>query len=195
MLQIRWFGTSASASEEQKAVLKSMQTLHEAVEAYRPGIVANSYPAGVAVENSGISGLTVGAAGTFVDYKADNVDYGVIFYHDKVSATTLTLDEILAADGTVVYSKSNGTASLYTGYINAIYDKGIYTNELDTNLYCVPFVVVDGEIFYCPVITWNLLTEMETFAANNELSAEEIAVFEAMLALHDDTMAYRATVD
>ena len=132
------------------------------------------------------------AAGDFADY--DNIDFGIIFYHDKDNAyaSGMTIEQITAKGDAQVYQKADGSAWKEANSISAIYAEGIYTHELDTNLYCLPYVVVDGVYYYrSSVLCLNLRAEMEAFAANTELSAEERAVFEAMLQLHDDTEAHR----
>jgi hypothetical protein len=118
----------------------------------------------------------------------------MIFYHDKTNAYAdgMSIEQITTKGDAQVYSKANGGAWAAANSINAIYAEGIFTHELDTNLYCLPYVVVDGTYYYrSSVLCLNLLTEMEAFAADTTLTVEERAVFEAMLQLHDDTMTHR----
>jgi hypothetical protein len=118
----------------------------------------------------------------------------MIFFHDKAGAYAdgMTVEEMITEGDALVYGTETDNIRVSGSAVIAIYDKGIYTHELDTNLYCLPYVEVDGAYYYRgSVICLNLLNEMETFSQNTSLSAEEIAVFDAMLDLHEKTMAYR----
>jgi hypothetical protein len=200
-----------------------MEDLRDAVVAFRNGTVTGAeYPTGSKLESNGVTfgqpgstdafkfgtsqqirliepwGIRVraiiwdNAAANFADYA--NVEYGMIFYHDKTNAYAdgMSIEQITTKGDAQVYSKANGGAWAAANSINAIYAEGIFTHELDTNLYCLPYVVVDGTYYYrSSVLCLNLLTEMEAFAADTTLTVEERAVFEAMLQLHDDTIAFK----
>ncbi|MBQ6997396.1 MAG: hypothetical protein IJN60_03385, partial [Oscillospiraceae bacterium] len=118
--------------------------------------------------------------------------YGLIFFHDKTGkyGGTMTPAQMKAETGALVYSKLNGNAVINAGGITAIYDHEIYTTDLDTELYCLPYIVVDGEYHYPSTVTcWNLLAEMHEFSDDTSLSAEERAVFEAMIAMYESVLA------
>jgi hypothetical protein len=133
------------------------------------------------------------AANAPLDLNGD-ANYGMIFFHDKAGAYAdgMTVEEMIAEGDALVYGTETDNIRVSGSAVIAIYDKGIYTHELDTNLYCLPYVEVDGAYYYrSNVICLNLLNEMETFSQNTSLSAEEIAVFDAMLDLHEKTILYR----
>ena len=213
------------APEAEIEVHNSMVTLEQAVISYRGttanlGVI---YPEGETVAESGIAfgdrntgyafgtsykikliepwGLRVRtlvrniAAAAYADYENAD-DYGMIFYHDKTGAYNgMTAAEIIAKTDAKVFSKSNNGAVINAGGITAVYDQGIYTHELDSELYCLPFIVIDGEYYYpANAIGWNLLAEMTEFSENTELAAEEVAVFDAMIAMYENVLAYRETL-
>ncbi|MBQ8768334.1 MAG: hypothetical protein IJZ15_01590 [Oscillospiraceae bacterium] len=216
-----------TVSDEEKAVLSSIQTLKQAVVDFRgEGLGGSKYPAGVTVGNSGISFNQNGATGTYrfgtihqirliepwsirvtlyiqdaatetsIDFAGENVHYGMIFYHDKDNtyADGMSIAEMIAESNALVYSSSTSNLSLATDSVIAVYDKGIYTYQLDTNLYCLPYVEINGDYYYrSSVICWNLKNEMVTFSQDTTLSEKEIAVFNAMIDLHEKTIAYRKT--
>lgn len=206
-----------SVSAEEKTVLQSMKDLKDAVITLRgeDANLGNVYPAGVANTNTlgerntgyqfGTShqikliepwGVRVRvlmrdkAAAAYADYENAD-DYGVIFYHDKTGAYggTMTVEQIIAQTDAQVYSKIHGNATINANGVTAIYDQGIYTYELDTELYCLPYIVVDGNYYYPSNVTcWNLLTEITEFSQDPDLSAEEIAVFETMISYYNSAV-------
>ena len=92
-----------------------------------------------------------------------------------------------------VYSKSLGNATLVNGKVSAIYDQGIFTYEMDSDLYCMPFVVINGQYHYrnTGAFCYNLIAQVEKFAAETSRSAEERAVYDAMISMNEDILAYR----
>ena len=221
-------GGQTNVSDEEKAVLASMKVLKQAVIDFRgedADLGGTTYPAGVALNNSGISFNQNGAAGTYkfgtshqirliepwsirvqmtlydantqkIDCATTDVNYGMIFYHDKTGAYAdgMSVEQMIAEGDALVYSTQTNNIEIVGDSAVVVYDKGIYTYELDTNLYCLTYVEVEGQYYYrSEVICWNLLDQMETFSKNTSLSAEEIAVFEAMIDLHEKTLAYRAS--
>ena len=133
------------------------------------------------------------AAGVYADYENAD-DYGLIFFHDKTGKYngTMTAEQMNAESGALVYSKQEGTAGISANGVTAVYDHEIYTYQLDTKLYCLPYIVVDGEYYYPANATcWNLLAEMTEYSENMALSAEERAVFETMLEMYENVLNHR----
>ena len=123
-------------------------------------------------------------------------DCGIIFYHDKdgkYADTGMTPADILAEADAQVYSKSLGSITLANNKkFYAVYDQGIYTYQMDSNLYCLPFAIVNGQSHYrTSVISLNLIDRVEVFSQNTSLSAEEVAVYEAMLSMHANILTFR----
>jgi len=208
-----------TVSAEEKNVLNSMKDLKDAVVALRGenANLGNVYPAGVA-NTDGLgernTGYQFGAShqikliepwgvrvrvlmrektapgGVYADY-ANADDYGVIFFHDKTGkyGGTMTTAQMKAETGAKVYSKLNGNAVINANGVTAVYDHEIFTYQLDSELYCLPYIVIDGEYYYpSETMCWNLLAEMVEFSENTELSTEEIAVFEAMINYYNSTI-------
>jgi len=139
-----------------------------------------------------------------IDYDAAD-DYGVIFFHDKAGeyADGMTVAQITAKDDAQVYSKSLGNVSIEDGRICAIYDQGIFTYEMDSTLYCMPYVVINGEYHYREIVVddesyidcafdLNLIEKIGVFSEDINLSAEERAVYDAMMQMNADVVEYRA---
>jgi len=123
-------------------------------------------------------------------------DYGMIFFHDKdgkYADTGMTADDILAEAGAQVYANSLGNVTLANSRMTAIYDQGIFTYQMDSTLYCMPFVVINGQYYYrnTGAISWNLIAQVEKFAGETTRSAEEIAVYNAMISMNENILIYR----
>ncbi len=201
-----------AASEEEKDVLNAMKDLNEAVITLRGenADLGYTYAAGVANpgtlgdRNTGYQfgtthrirliepwGIRVrvlmrektAPGGVYADYESAD-DYGLIFFHDKTGKYdgSMTPEQMKAETGAKVYSKLNGNAVINAGGVTAIYDHEIYTQDLDSELYCLAYIVVDGEYYYPSTVScWNLLAEMHEFSDDTSLSAEERAVFDAII--------------
>jgi len=211
-----------NVSESEKAVLNSMKDLNDAVIEFRgeDADLGHVYAPGAA--NTGNlgdrnTGYAFGAShqikliepwgvrvrvlmrdktapgGVYADYASAD-DYGLIFFHDKTGkyGGTMTAEQMNAETGAKVYSKLNGNAVINANGVTAVYDHEIYTYQLDSELYCLPYIVIDGEYYYpSSVMSWNLLAEMVEFSENENLDPKETAVFDAMLALYENALAHR----
>lgn len=210
-----------TVSAEEKNVLNSMKDLKDTVITLRgeDANLGNVYPAGVDNTNplgertKGYSfgtshqikliepwGIRVrvlmrnNAAAAYADYENAD-DYGLIFYHDKTGAYggTMTTAQIIARTDAKVYSKLYGNATINANGVTAVYDHDIYTYQLDSELYCLPYIVVDGQYYYpSNVICYNLLDEMVEFSNNTDLTPEEIAVFEAMINYYNSAIVQQS---
>ena len=137
----------------------------------------------------------VDSSNATIDYTTAD-DYGVIFFHDKDGKYTesgMTADDILAEAGAQVYANSLGNATLANSRMTAIYDQGIFTYEMDSNVYAMPFVVMNGEYYYRSngAFCYNLIGRIEKFAGETTRSAEEIAVYNAMISMNENILIYR----
>ena len=212
----------ADVSESEKEVLESMKELNETVIALRGenASLGHTYAPGAAnttalgAQNTGYQfgtsikmkliepwGVRVrvlmrdklAAAGVYADYENAD-DYGLIFFHDKTGKYngTMTAAQMSAETDAKVYSKLGGNATINANGVTAVYDQGIYTYDLDTNLYCLPYIVIDGQYYYpANASCWNLLGEMTEFAENEDLSDEETAVFDAMLNMYEKVQNHK----
>ena len=64
---------------------------------------------------------------------------------------------------------------------------------MDSNLYALPFVVINGQYFYRDegAINMNLIDRLEVFAADTARPDEERAVYSAMIKMNEDIKVYR----
>jgi len=135
-----------------------------------------------------------GAVYTDDDFESAQ-NYGLIFFHDKECAYNgdMTAEQMLARNDVYVYSKTLGNVHVEDGKMVAIYDKGIYTSMLDSDVYCLPFVVVDGQYYYSlNAFRMNLVDEMYAFYNRTNLKNEERMTFRRMLELYESTVIHFA---
>ncbi len=130
---------------------------------------------------------------TMLDF-ADADDYGVIFYHDLTGEYygNMTAAQMLERKDAVIYSKSLGNITLEDGKMIAVYDKYLYTYEMNSEIYCLPFVVVDGEYHYLSNASRiYLIDQMYDYYNNLTLSGKERLTFQAMIQLYESTTIHR----
>ena len=65
---------------------------------------------------------------------------------------------------------------------------------MDSNLYVLPFVIIDGECYYRDngAINLNLIERLAAFAADESQTAEARAVYNAMIEMNTNIKIYRA---
>lgn len=125
-------------------------------------------------------------------------DAGVVVFYDKNDqyATAPTVDELLSNPDTYVFSTENGNASVAASgnyhKIEAIYNKGIFTYQLNDNAYAAFFVKVDGIYHFCSVKTRNILSMIEKIQDNTTYPETERNVYKAMINMHYDVVTHRA---
>ena len=133
-----------------------------------------------------------GSVYTDTDFaNADN--YGMIFFHDEDLAYNgdMRADQILAMNDVYVYSKKLGNVVVEDGKMSAIYDKDLATSMLDSDVYCLPFVEVDGQYYYSKnAFRINLLDEMYVFYNRTNLSNNERNTFRKMIELYKNTILH-----
>ena len=125
---------------------------------------------------------------------ASATDYGVIIYHDKTGEYygNMTAAQMLERKDAVVYSKEQGNITLEDGKMVAVYDKDIFTYEMDSEIYILPFVEVDGQYHYgTNASRIYLIDEMYAYYNNTTLSGKERATFRAMIELFESTIVHR----
>ena len=149
-------------------------------------------PWGILVETKIVASSNTSVA---IDYAAAD-NYGLIFYHDKTGKYDgMTVDQMLAEADAKVYSKTLGNTTITAdGRVSAIYDQDIFTFEMDSNLYVLPFVIIDGECYYRDngAINMNLIERLAAFAADESQTAEARAVYNAMIEMNTNIKIYRA---
>ena len=129
-----------------------------------------------------------------IDYAAAD-NYGVIVYHDKSGSLSGMDDytDLLALPGAYVYSKDQGNVSIDGTKVVVAYNKDIFTYELDSEIYAVTFLEVDGKYYYSAMTTRNLYELMGArIIAAGANRDEEIEVYEAMRGMYESVTKYRA---
>jgi len=125
------------------------------------------------------------------DPNATAADYGMIFFHDKIDRYVnngMSFETMLAQGDALVFSKSLNNMIVDGDSVLAIYTKDIYTYQLDSELYCLPFIKI-GNQYHVPqnAVCWNLLEEMETIRDDTVNRVEkERDVLAAMVDLYYD---------
>ncbi len=124
---------------------------------------------------------------------------GFVMFRDKSDkyASVPSVEELLAEVDAYVFSTSNGNAetSKSGGYyvVSAIYRKDIFTYQMNDNIYVVPFVKKNGAYIFGSVKTRNILSMIEKNVDNTTYPETERNVYRAMINMHYDVVAHRAT--
>lgn len=131
-----------------------------------------------------------------IDYSQCS-DYGLIIYSDvnKKYSTAPTLQELLSETEASVYSKSNNGVVLGSnGFMSVDYAEGIYTYQMDNNLYASFYVVIDGKYYYGDVKTRSMVSVMDQYfnAAAGSYGQDLLDLLTAMKELYVATSEYRA---
>ncbi len=129
--------------------------------------------------------------GSVIDYNAVE-EYGIVALADNGHVYT-DAAEILAKDHAYVFSSKNGDAFIDSGYISAIYSKGIFTYQLDTDIYVFGYVKDAAGYHYGPVRCRNVhdLMQDRKDDAVNFPNVKERNVYTDMVNLFVDITAYR----
>ena len=100
--------------------------------------------------------------------------------------------DLLALDDAYVYSKDQGNLTIDGTKVSVAYNKDIYTYELNSKIYCVTFVVIDGEYYYSVMTVRNLYELMGTRIEGAVSEDAEIRVYKAMRGMYESVTKYRA---
>lgn len=133
-----------------------------------------------------------------IDY--DTVeDYGVVMYYDVdgviTDASMLdSVEEMLSLNGRAyVFSKTDGSAvksKSFDGYVTARYNQGIYTYQLNNNLYVMFYVKINGCYYYDRIRAFNVY-ELAKERSTTFADVEECNVYAGMVDLYDAVTVYR----
>jgi hypothetical protein len=130
---------------------------------------------------------------TNINYNAVE-EYGAIVYYDtEGKVDSMTAEELKAKSDAYVFSSKNGDATIDGSYITALYNKGIYTYQLDSNAY-VMFYVKDAEGYhYGDVKVRNAyeLAKQRCVDTSGNFGDEEKQVYSDMVAMYEAIKAYR----
>lgn len=127
-------------------------------------------------------------------------DYGVLFYHDRDGTLSPSQmdgwDDFLGCpdrENVYVFSKSQGTVFLKDSFFAANFNRDIFTYQLDSNLYTLSFIKVDGKFYYSRGYCTNIreLAETRGDDLSDVFTQKERLVYKSMVALCGAVTAYR----
>ena len=130
---------------------------------------------------------------TNINYNAVE-EYGAIVYYDtEGKVSSMTAEELKTKSDAYVFSSKNGDATIDGSYITALYNKGIYTYQLDSNAY-VMFYVKDADGYHYGDVkvrnAYDLATTRSADTSGN-FGDEEKQVYRDMVAMYEAIKAYR----
>ena len=150
--------------------------------------------------NMRVSNSAVSDSNSHADYST-LANYGMLVIHDKDGTLNTTLDSyddfVNYSDNSSVYvlAKSLGTMGVNedaTKYICADFNKEIFTYQLDSTIYSVFFMEVEGKYYYSKVYMANLYDlAVDRAAASSGFTVKEQTVYTDMIALYNSVIAYR----
>ena len=129
-----------------------------------------------------------------VDYTSVE-EYGTIVYYDtedKISGT-MTADELMSYDDAYVFSSKNGDAEIDGSYMTALYNKGIYTYQLDSNAYVMFYIKDEDGYHYGDVKVRNAyqLAKARSTDTSGDFSELEKIIYADMVDMYDRVNTYR----
>ena len=135
---------------------------------------------------------------TNIDYSTLR-DFGAYFIRASelddpdATQTSLAVEDIVGNPAAVKYSKEDGTATIDGSYITALYNKGIYTYQLDSNAYVMFYVKDANGYHYGDVKIRNAyeLAKQRGADTSGSFGKEEKQVYRDMVAMYEAIKAYR----
>ena len=125
----------------------------------------------------------------------NNVDeYGAIVYYDtEGTVTSMTAEALRSKRDAYVFSSKNSDASVDGSYITALYNKGIYTYQLDSNAYVMFYIKDSNGYHYGDVKVRNAYELAKTRGQDNSgnFGETEKTVYQNMVKMYDAIKAYR----
>jgi hypothetical protein len=127
-------------------------------------------------------------------------DYGMVMFYDVnkeiTDATQLDSFEEMQAlvDKAYVFSKEDGSAFINPGngaYFTARYNQDVFTYQLDTDLYVMYYVVIDGNAYYSDIRTFNVYDLATRRSQDSSFDVLEQNVYKDMVSMCDAITAYR----
>ena len=135
--------------------------------------------------------VKVSFEGQVVDYNSVE-EFGIVALADNSREYT-DAAEILQNENAYVFSSKNGDAAISNGYISATYSKGIYTYQLNTDIYVFGYVKDADGYHYGPVRNRNVFNLMDARKEDvaNFPNVKERIVYADMINLYNAITAYR----
>ena len=121
-------------------------------------------------------------------------EYGAIVYYDtEGTITSMTAEALRIKNDAYVFSSKNNDASVDGSYITALYNKGIYTYQLDSNAYVMFYIKDSNGYHYGDVKVRNAYELAKTRGQDNSgnFGEAEKTVYQNMVKMYDAIKAYR----
>ncbi|MBQ2742299.1 MAG: leucine-rich repeat protein, partial [Oscillospiraceae bacterium] len=134
-----------------------------------------------------------GANPTNINYGSIE-EYGAIVYYDtEGNAESMTAEELRTKSDAYVFSSKNGDATIDGSYITALYNKGIYTYQLDSNAYVMFYVKDENGYHYGDVKVRNAyeLAKVRAQDTTGNFGEQEKQVYLDMVEMYEAVKAYR----
>jgi len=131
---------------------------------------------------------------TKIDYSSIE-EYGAIVFYDTQGEMEngMTKDDLMTKENAYVFSSKNNDAYEDGQFISALYNKGIYTYQLDSNAY-VMFYVKDANGYHYGEVKTRNAYDLATARAQDTVNfpkTEERAVYASMMDMYDAVTKYR----
>ena len=121
-------------------------------------------------------------------------EYGAIVYYDtEGTVASMTADELRSKADAYVFSSKNGDATIDGSYITALYNKDIYTYQLDSNAYVMFYVKDENGYHYGDVKVRNAyeLAKQRSQDTTGDFGEKEKQVYLDMVEMYEAVKAYR----
>ncbi|MBE6913246.1 MAG: hypothetical protein E7473_12050, partial [Ruminococcaceae bacterium] len=133
--------------------------------------------------------------GSLINYSSVE-EYGAIVFYDtegKIAGGTMTAEELRSKSDAYVFSSKVGDATIDGSLITALYNKGIYTYQLNSNAY-VMFYVKDADGYHYGDVkvrnAYELAKTRGTDTSGNYGEQEKI-VYQDIVTMYETVTAYR----
>ena len=130
-----------------------------------------------------------------ININYDSVEeFGAIIYYDtEGNVDSMTAEELRTKSDAYVFSSKNGDAAVDGSYITALYNKDIFTYQLDSNAY-VMFYIKDADGYHYGDVkirnAYELAKERAQDTSGN-FGEKEKTVYQDMVAMYEAVKAYR----
>ena len=130
---------------------------------------------------------------TNINYSALEEYGAIVFYDTEGTISSMTADELKTKEDAYVFSSKNGDATVDGSYITALYNKGIFTYQLNSNAYVMFYVKDENGCHYSDVKVRNAyeLAKIRGADTTGTFGEAEKTVYDDMVEMHESVNAYR----
>ncbi len=130
-----------------------------------------------------------------ININYDSVEeFGAIVYYDtEGNVDSMTAEELRTKSDAYVFSSKNGDAAVDGSYITALYNKDIFTYQLDSNAYVMFYIKDENGYHYGDVKVRNAyeLAKERAQDTSGNFGEKEKTVYQDMVAMYEAVKAYR----